>query len=83
MGTAGFGKETLYEYEPSTDRAAYNRVLASANGVNQAIEQEIHRAWGRGVGPDGTHSHGGAGMTQEVPLQFACASGEGAHRRSR
>ena len=56
MGTAGFGKETLYEYEPSTDRAAYNRVLASANGVNQAIEQEIHRAWGRGVGTNGTHS---------------------------
>jgi chromosome partitioning protein len=52
MGTAGFGKETLYEYEPSTDRAAYNRVLASANSVNQAIEQEIHRAWGRGLNPD-------------------------------
>ncbi|MBV8522009.1 MAG: AAA family ATPase [Acetobacteraceae bacterium] len=48
MGTAGFGKETLYEYEPSTDRAAYNRVLASANSINQAIEQEVHRAWGRG-----------------------------------
>jgi cellulose biosynthesis protein BcsQ len=48
MGTAGFGKETLYEYEPSTDRVGYNRVLASANNVNQAIEQEVHRAWGRG-----------------------------------
>jgi chromosome partitioning protein len=47
MGTAGFGKETLYEYEPSTDRAAYNRVLASANAVNRAIEHEILRAWGR------------------------------------
>jgi chromosome partitioning protein len=47
MGTAGFGKETLYEYEPSTDRAAYNRVLASANGINQAIEREVHRVWGR------------------------------------
>jgi chromosome partitioning protein len=56
MGTAGFGKETLYEYEPSTDRAAYNRVLASANGVNQAIEQEIHRAWKRGLNPDHTRS---------------------------
>jgi chromosome partitioning protein len=41
MGTAGFGKETLYEYEPSTDRSAYNRVLASANAVNEAIEQEL------------------------------------------
>jgi chromosome partitioning protein len=47
MGTAGFGKETLYEYEPSTDRAAYNRVLASANAVNRAIEREVLRAWGR------------------------------------
>lgn len=47
MGTAGFGKETLYEYEPSTDRAAYNRVLASANAVSRAIEQEIWRFWGR------------------------------------
>jgi len=47
MGTAGFGKETLYEYEPSTDRTAYNRVLGSANAVNRAIEREILRAWGR------------------------------------
>ena len=47
MGTAGFGKETLYEYEPTTDRAAYNRVIASANAVNQAIEREILRGWGR------------------------------------
>ena len=47
MGTAGFGKETLYEYEPTTDRAAYNRVLASANAVNRAIEREIHTEWGR------------------------------------
>jgi chromosome partitioning protein len=48
MGTAGFGKETLYEYEPSTDRAAYNRVLASANGVHQAIEGHVREVWGRG-----------------------------------
>jgi len=47
MGTAGFGKETLYEYEPSTDRTAYNRVLVSANAVNRAIEREILCAWGR------------------------------------
>lgn len=47
MGTAGFGKETLYEYEPSTDRAAYNRVLASANGVHRAIEGHIREVWGR------------------------------------
>jgi chromosome partitioning protein len=50
MGTAGFGKETLYEYEPTTDRAAYNRVIASANAVNHAIEREILRGWGREPG---------------------------------
>ena len=49
MGTAGFSKETLYEYEPSTDRAAYNRVVASANRVHQAIESYIHQVWGRGA----------------------------------
>lgn len=47
MGTAGFGKETIYEYEPSTDRTAYARVLASANAVNAAILEDIERAWGR------------------------------------
>jgi chromosome partitioning protein len=49
MGTAGFGKETLYEYEPSTDRAAYNRVVMSANAVNHAIERQILLGWGREV----------------------------------
>ena len=53
MGTAGFGKETLYEYEPSTDRAAYNRVLASATGVHQAIEGLVRKVWGR----EGTTDH--------------------------
>jgi chromosome partitioning protein len=52
MGTAGFGKETLYEYEPTTDRAAYNRVLLSANAVSQAIEREILHVWGRDLGVD-------------------------------
>ena len=47
MGTAGFGKETIYEYEPSTDRTAYARVLASANAVNAAIMEDIEQAWGR------------------------------------
>ncbi|ONG56256.1 chromosome partitioning protein [Pseudoroseomonas deserti] len=47
MGTAGFGKETLYEYEPSTDRAAYNRVIASANAVNRAILAKVLQHWGR------------------------------------
>jgi len=50
MGTAGFGKETLYEYEPTTDRAAYNHVVASANAVNQAIQNEILKCWGREAG---------------------------------
>jgi chromosome partitioning protein len=49
MGTAGFGKETLYEYEPTTDRVAYNRVVASANMVNQAIVREIHLEWRRSL----------------------------------
>lgn len=47
IGTAGFVKETLYEYEPTTDRAAYNRALASVNAVNRAIEAEIWRVWDR------------------------------------
>jgi chromosome partitioning protein len=47
MGTAGFGKETLYEYEPTTDRAAYNRVVNSVNSVNRAIEYEVLRFWER------------------------------------
>lgn len=47
IGTAGLGKETLYEYEPSTDRAAYNRALASTNAVNRLIEREVLRHWGR------------------------------------
>lgn len=54
MGTAGFGKETIYEYEPSTDRAAYSRVLASANAVNGAILEDIGRAWGRTPAPEST-----------------------------
>jgi chromosome partitioning protein len=54
VGTAGFGKETLYEYEPTTDRTAYNRVVASANAINQAIEREIHRVWGRGLAEERT-----------------------------
>jgi chromosome partitioning protein len=41
VGTAGFAKETIYEYEPTTDRAAYNRVLASVNAVNRAVEEEL------------------------------------------
>lgn len=51
MGTAGFGKETIYEYEPSTDRTAYTRVLASANAVNAAILEDIERTWGRTPAP--------------------------------
>lgn len=53
MGTAGFGKETIYEYEPSTDRTAYARVLASANAVNAAILEDIELAWGRTPEPTG------------------------------
>lgn len=56
MGTAGFGKETIYEYEPSTDRTAYARVLASANAVNAAILEDIERAWGRMPTPRNTQT---------------------------
>jgi chromosome partitioning protein len=48
MGTAGFGKETLYEYEPTTDRTAYNRVISSVNAINVAIEREIVAMWAQG-----------------------------------
>jgi len=58
MGTAGFAKETLYEYEPTTDRSAYNRVLTSANAVNQAIEREILRCWQR-TGRNALHAEEG------------------------
>jgi chromosome partitioning protein len=47
LGTAGLGKETLYEYEPSTDRAAYQRVVTSVNGVNRLLEREVLSFWGR------------------------------------
>lgn len=47
IGTAGLGKETLYEYEPSSDRAAFQRALASTNAVNRLIEREVLRFWGR------------------------------------
>ncbi|MFC3127554.1 AAA family ATPase [Pseudoroseomonas globiformis] len=47
VGTAGFGKETLYEYEPTTDRAAYGRVIASVNEVNGQIEALIRQAGSR------------------------------------
>jgi chromosome partitioning protein len=49
MGTAGFGKETLYEYEPTTDRTAYNRVISSVNAINMAIEREIVAMWAQGT----------------------------------
>ncbi|MDB5370452.1 MAG: Cobyrinic acid ac-diamide synthase [Roseomonas sp.] len=47
LGTAGLGKETLYEYEATTDRAAYQRALASVNAVNRLIEQDVLAFWGR------------------------------------
>jgi chromosome partitioning protein len=49
VGTAGVGRETLYEYEPATDRKAYDRALAAMTGVNRAIEAEVLRAWARPV----------------------------------
>jgi chromosome partitioning protein len=49
MGTAGVGKETIYEYEPANDRKAYDRAVASMLAVNRLIEAEILRFWGRPV----------------------------------
>jgi chromosome partitioning protein len=49
MGTAGVGKETLYEYEPANDRKAYDRAVASLLSVNRSLEAEILRFWGRPV----------------------------------
>jgi chromosome partitioning protein len=47
VGTAGVGRETLYEYMPATDRKAYDRAIAAMSTVNRAIEAEIQRAWKR------------------------------------
>jgi chromosome partitioning protein len=49
MGTAGVGKETVYEYEPANDRKAYDRAIASMLSVNRLIEAEILRFWGRAI----------------------------------
>jgi chromosome partitioning protein len=49
MGTAGVGKETLYEYEPANDRKSYDRAIASMLSVNRLIEAEILRFWGRPI----------------------------------
>lgn len=47
VGTASFMKETIFEYEPTTDRSAYNRVLASVNGYCRSIERDVCGFWGR------------------------------------
>ena len=49
VGTAGVGRETLYEYEPATDRKAYDRAVTAMTNVNRAIEAEVLRAWARPV----------------------------------
>jgi chromosome partitioning protein len=47
LGTAGLAKETLYEYEPTTDRAACQRALNSINAVNKLVERDILAAWNK------------------------------------
>ena len=49
MGTAGVGKETIYEYEPGNDRKAYDRAIASLMSVNRPLEAEILRFWERPI----------------------------------
>ena len=47
VGTASFRHETLYEYESTTDRTAYSRVIGSVNAVCGAIEEDVSSFWGR------------------------------------
>ena len=49
MGTAGVGKETIFEYEPANDRKAYDRAVTSLRSVHRLIEAEILRFWGRPI----------------------------------
>ena len=49
MGTAGVGKETIYEYEAGNDRKAYDRAMASLLSVNRLIEAEVLQFWARPV----------------------------------
>jgi chromosome partitioning protein len=49
VGTAGVGKETIYEYEPANDRKSYDRAVASMMSVNRSLEAEILQFWGRPI----------------------------------
>ena len=47
LDAAGLVKETLYEFEPPSNRRSYDRAMIAMNAVNQAIEQEVRAGWKR------------------------------------
>ena len=47
IDAAGIVKETLYEYEPTSNRRSYERGLEAMNRVNAALEDELLTVWGR------------------------------------
>ena len=47
IDAAGIVKETLYEYEPTSNRRSYERGLEAMNRVNAALEDELLAVWGR------------------------------------
>lgn len=45
LDAAGLVKETLYEFEPPSNRRSYDRAIAAMNDVNRAIEAQVRQAW--------------------------------------
>jgi len=45
LDAAGLVKETLYEFEPPSNRRSYDRALQAMNASNRAIEAELRKAW--------------------------------------
>lgn len=45
LDAAGLVKETLYEFEPPSNRRSYDRAIEAMNKVNSSIEDELHKAW--------------------------------------
>ena len=49
VSDAGLTQQTLYEVDRSEfNRNTYDRAMESINAVARELEQDIHRAWGRG-----------------------------------
>lgn len=45
LDAAGLVKETLYEFEPPSNRRSYDRAIQAMNAANRAIEAELRKAW--------------------------------------